>query len=195
MYHKIVNAQVPDYLRSSLPPLVSENVPYNLRREFEREGLAWDLCRFKDSFFPQTSSLWNALPQYIQSSDSIGRLKHFLSANDPIIPIHYYTGNRKEQLIHCKLRLGMSDLNQDMVNRHIAQNAFCECGHNSENSQHYLLHCPRYRDCRIQTILNLPPEHRRLNILLAGSNSLSQAENLIIFHSVHQFIQASRRFK
>ena len=194
LYHKIVNEQVPGYLRSNLPPLVSENIPYNLRREFEREGLAWDLSRFKESFFPQTSQLWNNLPQYIQSSHSLSQLKRFLSADDPTIPLRYYTGNRKEQLIHCKMRLGMSDLNQDMVNRHIALNPSCKCGHNSENSQHYLLHCPIYRDSRAQTILTLPPDHCRLNILLMGSDSLSQAENIIIFQTVHQFIQISHRF-
>ena len=194
MYHKIVNEQVPRYLTSSLPPLVSENVPYNLRREYERESLAWDLNRYKDSFFPQTSLLWNNLPQYIQSSDSLGQLKNFLSAEDPKIPLHYYTGNRKEQLIHCKLRLGMSDLNQDMVNRHISLDPSCKCGYNSENCQHYLFHCPIYQHSRTQTIFTLPPEHCKLNILLMGSDLLSLAENIIIFQSVHQFIKSSNRF-
>jgi hypothetical protein len=185
MYHKIVNQHVPNYLQLNLPPLVSENIPYDLRRPLEREHLAWDICRFKDSFFLDTSALWNRLPEYIQNSDSMSQLKNHISRNDPAIPLCYYSGDRKEQLIHCKLRLRMSDLKQDMVNRHIS----------SENAKHFLLNCPLYAEMRIQTIFQLPVQQQKLNILLSGSEALPQADNMIIFQAVHGFIKLSKRFK
>jgi hypothetical protein len=194
MYHKIVNEHVPNYLHSNLPPLVTDNIPYNLRRQYEREGLAWDICRFRDSFFLATSALWNNLPAHIQTSISVSQLKRFLSRDDPIIPPNYFSGERKEQLIHCKLRLGMSDLNQDMVNRHISINSSCACGSPSETAIHFLLQCPLFQDIRSTTIYKLPNQQQRLNILLFGSNVLPQADNIVIFNTVHQFIRSSNRF-
>lgn len=194
MYHKIVNKHVPNYLQQALPPLVSENNTYSRRRPFEREILAWDICRFRDSFFLNTSSIWNNLPHYIQSSESIGQLKRFLSKDDPVTPPYYYTGNRTEQLIHCKLRLKMSDLNQDKVNRHISNDPLCACSPTPETAKHYLLHCPLHERTRTQTISTLPPAHQNINTLLNGNSRLSNDSNETVFISVQNFIKESNRF-
>ena len=69
-----------------------------------------------NNFFPSTTTLWNNLPENI------------LSRNDTNPSPFFHNGSRKAQIIHCKLRLGMSDLNQDPLNRHLKTNSSCDCG-------------------------------------------------------------------
>ena len=150
--------------------------------------------RYKTSFFPYTTSIWNELPQHIQSSDSIGQVKQYLSRDDPPVPLIYYAGKRKEQIIHCKLRIGMSDLNQDKVNRHIADDPLCACGKSRENAKHYLLQCLQYEHIRTHSINTLPIIHRNINTLLNGNPHLTEIENNNIVRVVHKFITDSSRF-
>ena len=89
----------------------------------------------------------------------------------------------------------MSDLKQDMVNRHIANDPSCTCGFPSETANHYFLRCPLYDEIRNQTIFTLQDEQQALSILLECSPFLSQADNIVISQAVHQFIKTSKRFQ
>ena len=91
-----------------------------------------------------------------QKTYSEHRSKYFLSRNDTNPLPFFYNGSQKAQ-IHCKLGLGMSDLNYDLLNRHLTTNSSCGCGEkrkdqkrpkNNNNKthtlEHYILHCPRF---------------------------------------------------
>lgn len=195
MYYKIVSGHVPKYLQDVLPPIVTEDITYNLRRTYERRGFAWDINRFRDSFFADTTLTWNNLPQFVQASDSIGQIKRFLCRDDHVIPSYFYYGERKEQIIHCRLRLFMSDLNHDMVNRHIALDPSCTCNQSRETASHYLLKCPLFTRERNETIATLPISHRTIKTLLNGNSNLSLAANTLIFQTVQSFIERSKRFQ
>ena len=52
------------------------------------------------------------------SLNSISAFKRYLSINDPVVPTYSYLGDRIPQIIDCKLRINMSDLQSDMFNRH-----------------------------------------------------------------------------
>ena len=194
MYHKIVNGLTPDYLCAILPPLVSDINPYHLRRPLEREHLVCHCERYQTSFIVSTTSIWNGLPEHIQGNDSISKLKRYLASNDHSVFGVFYYGNRREQIIHCKLRLEMSDLNQDMVNRHLSNDASCACGANSENASHYMLLCPTYQNARNITISTLPLVQQNIATLLNGNPHLPQTTNISIFQVVHKFIVESQRF-
>ena len=195
LYHKIVNNNVPEYLISKLPRLVSEINPYHRRRPYERSEPNWDIDIYHKSFFPSTTRHWNDLPENIQSTDSISRLKSYLVRNDYQVPIYYYSGeHRPTQIIHCKLRNGISDLNDDMLKRHLSDNPYCQCGQGRETAAHYLLHCPRYAASRSTTIDTLPRAYINANILLNGQNNLSSETNNEIFNQVHHFISQTDRF-
>lgn len=194
MYHKIVNNLVPEYLTAILPPLISERNNYHLRRPLEREHLGWDLTRFRESFFVSTTSIWNSLPVEIQNCSSIGELKHFLRKDDHCVPAFLYCGERLSQIIHCRLRQGMSNLNQHMVNRFLSDNPKCPCGFYSENAKHYLLHCPRYQAIRARTIGLLDITQTDITTLLNGNLQLSMSSNNLIFKAVQDYIVATKRF-
>ena len=126
MYHKIVQEITSTYLKEHLPPLVSSTNPYHRRRPLQRQVPKHKTETYRQSFFPSTTTLWNNLPENIQRTNSISQVKHFLSRNDTNPLPFFYNGSRKAQITHCKLRLGISDLNYDLLNRRLTTNSSCD---------------------------------------------------------------------
>ena len=149
---------------------------------------------YRNSFFPSTTLLWNNLPVNIQESSSLSEFKRYLTNNDTKVPSYYYSGQRMEQIIHCRLRLQMSDLNFDLFNRHLTENQSCACGHPFETAEHFLLLCPNYHDIRKDTLMQIEDNYLDIQILLFGNRSLGTHQNEFIFKKVHEFIRRTRRF-
>jgi hypothetical protein len=194
LYFKLVNDLAPLYLTRLLPPLVSELNPYHRRRPLERQVPAHRTEIYRTSFIPSTTALWNLLPEHIQHLDSISAFKNYLRKDDLIVPMYYYAGSRSEQINHCRLRHNMSNLNSDLVFRHLSNNSTCLCGHDEETVEHYLLHCQLFTNARGNTILTLEPQWLTLHNLLFGNALLSLKENELIFSKVCSFISSSNRF-
>ena len=133
------------------------------------------------------------MPENVQRTKSISQVKHFLSRNDTNPPPFFYNGSRKAQITHCKLRLGISDLNDDLLNKHLTTNSSRDCGERKEISEYYILHCPRFTHVRQNTIFRLPAN--LLNITtLQGDPNISNNINSLIFKAVQDFITQSGRF-
>jgi len=193
-YKKIVLGLCPQYLSNLLPILVSQQNPYHRRNPLERVVPRSKTETYNSSFFPSTTKLWNDLPDNILLTDSLGQFKRYLSSNDTLVPPHFYIGDRREQIIHCRMRLGMSDLKDDMFNRHLEIDRSCACGDASETAEHYLLFCNNYNAARRQTISTLPPDWININTLLLGNSDLRCHDNNNIVISVHKFIKDTNRF-
>ena len=185
LFFKMVNGLTPAFLDPYLPPLVSSINPYHRRRPLERFVPRCRTVLYQNSFFPSTTQLWNNLLENIQSSQSISVIKRFLAQNDIIPPPRFYAGDRHSQILHCRLRNNISDLNQDLVRRHLSDNPLCACGENIESADHFLLRCTRYNNIRAITIYTLPIQQRDSKILLFGSDTLTLDSNIIIFQTVH----------
>merc|ERR1711963_391579 len=125
---------------------------------------------------------------------SISAFKRYLTKNDPSVPPYYYIGDRIPQTIHCKLRLKMSDLNFDLFNRHLIENAKCMCGAEVEDTKHYLLNCPLYSKERALTIKILPYIAQNCETLLFGKSEFSIYFNNYIFLTMQEYINISGRF-
>ena len=121
-------------------------------------------------------------------------LKRLLRKDD--VPVHsYYFGNdRITEVIHCKLRLEISDLKGDLVRRHLADNPACQCGYEYENSKHYLFDCPLFNNARSVSIEKISNVNYTLDCLLFGSQNLTFVENSEIFQHVSSYIILSKRF-
>ena len=110
------------------------------------------------------------------------------------IPSYYYSGKRKDQMIHARLRTNSSSLASDLFSKNIVPSPLCVCGQR-ETSLHFFFHCPRYANIRV-TLMNSVNRYCIVtqNILLFGDPTLSDDTNEQIFRAVHQFIQLSKRF-
>ena len=195
LYYKFIKGLLPNDLSTKFPSLITETNPYHRRRILDRQT---PYCRtelYKKSFFPSGTDLWNNLPENIKSTKSFGELKRYLRKDDISTPPYFYIGPRKEQIIHCRLRLGMSDLNDDLFNRHISEHKTCDCGANKENASHFLIHCPIFTHTRQRTIFILPPIAINPKTLLNGNRLYSIHFNNFIFSVVHEFIKESCRFE
>jgi hypothetical protein len=121
-------------------------------------------------------------------------LKYSLKSNISSKPFYYYTGSRLGQILHCRLRMQCSSLNQHLYRKNIVDSPNCICG-STESTTHYLFHCLRYtaqRQMYINTInvpINLTTE-----IPLLGSPKLALNQNVELLLAVQKFIICSKRF-
>ena len=184
----------PNYLLDLLPPLVAATNPYPRRRPHDRVVPVHRTEVYRRSFFPSTTALWNDLPLSIQATTSINVFKRHFTNFDSVVPPYYYVGERCEQIIHCRLRLRMSNLNEDLFNRHLQLNKSCSCGNINESAEHFLLYCRNYENARHNTIATLCPDWSVTQTLLYGNPNLSLNENTTICLCVHDFIKQSGRF-
>ena len=90
----------------------------------------------------QQSRLWNLQPDNIRESPSIQALKYSLKSNISSKPFYYYTGSRLGQILHSRLRMQCSSLNQHLYRKNIVDSPNCVCGL-TESTTHYLFHYPR----------------------------------------------------
>ena len=192
--HKIIHGLCPPHLSTLCPPLVSEINRYHRRRPLERYIPNCKTELYKNSFFPSATKLYNELPDNIKTVPSISNLKHFLSQSDIPVPIYYSSSRRRLDILHARLRLGMSDLNYDLFRRHLLENPACDCGDVAETAEHYFLICTKYIEHRQATISNLPLNHQNIQTLLNGDSTLTNEQNEAIFTIIQDFIEITDRF-
>ena len=193
-YFKITNGLAPAYVNEYLPPLVSSINPYHRRNPLERSVPHFSTTLYQQSFFISTTYLWNELPENCKLLDSLSSFKRFLRLNDPIVPRFYFGNNRFSEIIHTKIRLEISDLQADLVKRHLAEDSICQCGYRCENAHHYLFDCPNFNDARDATLNQIDRTNYRLDILLYGNRTNTLSENQDLFEIVSNYIVMSKRF-
>ena len=169
------------------------NISYNIRNIDEHyiQPVTALKTVYYNSFLPSSIRLWNNLDSSTKACPSISAFKHMVNKMTKQ-KSYYCTGTRKGQVLHARLRMRCSNLNSDLVSRYISDNSACACGHPIENAEHFLLHCQNYAQARrhIQS-LDTPVD---ANILLHGSEDLTDNENKQVFRATQDFIIESARF-
>ena len=201
LYYKIVNNKTPQYLRSLLTKLNSEQHPYQTRQSQNFVPYTENCNYFSKSFFPAALKAWNNLPISVRSIPTLNSFKSNLSKTVvKKVPTFYYCGERRLSVIHTQLRVGFSNLNYHLHQRNLCENTACSCGHSVEHPDHYFLFCNQYRPIRVKMI-NAISEMLvgsgikiSLELLLKGHQQLSEEENTKVFREVQLFISDSNRF-
>ena len=187
MYHKLT----PDYLSCLVPSSVHDIHGYNTRNANCVRNIVTRTAFYANSFLPSVIKLWNEIPVDIRNA-SIGVFKKYLMKNKVSPPPYYYIGSRKVQILHSKLRLECSALNEHLFRKNLVDSPRCSCG-SIETPYHYLLQCPKYRTARAESIqlLDIPLNTHNL---LFGNENFSVLENENIFKKVHEYILRTKRF-
>ena len=120
--------------------------------------------------------------------------KRMLNIDIPKVPAFFYTGDRKSQILHTRLRTNCSSLSLDLFNKNMIDSPLCECGE-VESCYHYFFTCQRFVYYRLH-LLNTVSRfcNPTLDVLLNGNNILSFDTNVSVFNAVHSFIRKSKRF-
>ena len=193
--YKIKNDTAPQYLCDSLPK--PHETGYALRNNDSLPNFRARINIFQNSFFPQTIRDWNLLPESQRNSPSLNVFKQKLKDTKHKPPDWYYSGERKLSIIHSRLRLLCSGLNDHLFSQlHVIDDPSCPCGNGRETTRHYLLECPLYNTERIVMLhdinaIDVPPN---LNNLLYGCKEKSTPLNVQLFTIVQNFITDTERF-
>ena len=78
-----------------------------------------------------------------KSSTSVNSFKSNLKSNHPQKPPYHYIGKRLGQILHSRLCMHCSSLNQHLYSKNIVDSPLCQCGA-IETTEHYFLYCPLY---------------------------------------------------
>ena len=161
--------------------------------------------KFKNSFFPFMTNLWNKLhvsTQVMQLSDFKEQLKKEIK---PLKHKHFSKGSKIGNELLTRIRLNRSDLNSHKFTIGLSESAECSCHAKSESSLHYLTECFLYTGER-QTLYNLvehyipqflnKTKHKQYDILVMGINT-DQPEfnstNTTITIAVQKFILSTKK--
>ena len=92
---------------------------------FLRKLVLKDQSRNPDNFYSMRASIETYRSSFIPSS------------------VRLYNGVK-----HAQLRMKCGKLNFHLFSLHVVDSPACLCGHNREDSNHYLLRCPLYHQAR-----------------------------------------------
>ena len=182
----------PSYLSSLVPQTVGEQSHYNLRNATDIQGIHARTALYYNSFLPSTLRDWNALTPDQQNAPSLASFKRLIRKVNRC-PSYYYSGTRKWQIYHARLRTECA-LNQHLFRKNIVASPLCQCGLQETNT-HYFLFCPRYNHIR-QALFNsiTPLANTTIKTILYGDLTKTDEANTIIFGAVQNYIRDSRRF-
>jgi hypothetical protein len=191
LFYKMHNNLTPDFLSSLIPD--QTNTRYNLRNSDNTAGIYARTSLYYNSFLPSTIRDWNNLPTEVRNLPTLSSFKNFLTRNKKRTPKYYYSGNRKLQVLHTRLRTKCSSLNYHLFLRNISPSPLCECGQ-VESNYHFFFECYRYNLYRNELFINIQAFDINLDILLFGNPGLSDDDNSTIFSNVQSFIAKTKRF-
>ena len=192
--YKIINSLAPSYLQILFPQRVQQRSEYRTRNSNDFSMPISRTTSYYNSFLPATLRNWNSLGETVKQSPTIGSFKRNLRIATQNIPPYFETiqVSRKSQILHARLRLECSALNQHLFKKNLVESPLCSCGQ-VETSAHYLLTCVNYDNIRQRYFSVL---HRPLttSVLLNGIPEEIYDVNNSIFKQVQLYIIATKRF-
>ena len=194
LFYKMTHNLTPSFLSSLVPQPVHAASSYNLRNSNDIQNIPARSNYYHNSFLPSTVREWNNLPLDTRNSESLNSFKRKLNLGVSYAPKYYFTGNRKLQILHTRLRTKCSALNHDLFLKNITDSPLCQCG-GIENAEHYFLSCPLYINQRYDLTNSISAySNVSLQTILYGNNLLTCHANTAIFGAVEKYINDSKRF-
>ena len=193
-FYKMKNNISPQYLSDLVPDSLNSIHSHNTINSYIISPIRTRTSLYPNYFLPATIRSWNLLPERIKSSTSVNSFKSNLKSNHPQKPPYYYIGKRLGQILHSRLRMHCSSLNQHLYSKNIVDCPLCQCGA-IKTTEHYLLYCPLY-NVHIQLFIEPFFDHPLFSYphYLFGSPEFSYEQNVEIFLAVQSFIINSKRF-
>jgi hypothetical protein len=192
----MVVRKAPETVIGLIPARTRERNRYNVRRQELITMPRTSSQAHYRSFLPATIKKWNDLSEELRCIPSAEEFKEALRPVKQYTPAQYLTGDRKTQILLCRLRVGNADLNLNLYDRNLEPSPTCLCGAPEESTEHFLLDCPDYDSERIDLQNNIGPGVQITTILLLkGDPNATEDTNLKIAKATQKYIIATKRFK
>ena len=193
LMYKIMNGLSPSYLESRLPPEAHNY--YNLRHVADIPPIYSRTTLRQKSFFPATIDLWNNLDIEIRNSETLSIFKARLRRPLVVTPKHYFVGCRKGQILHTRLRLECSSLNDHLFKHNLVDNCKCACGHPRETTTHFFFHCTLFNRHRLECFRQIPRVFKHdTSTFLFGDTHVAEDQNCELFTIIQKYIMQTKRF-
>ena len=126
---------------------------------------------------------WNDLTVEVHQYNTLNSFKHYLNKDKTQVPQYFYTGSRKAQILHTRLRTNCSSLNLDLFLKNITDFPLSSCG-SVEDAQHFFFNCHKYQAQRNERLNSISLYYTpSLHLLLQGELTLAVETNKIIFEN------------
>ena len=181
-------------MRKLLPAKTFTKTHYNLRNKHNLTQVKTNNTLYQNSYFPKFSKLWNSLDNNTKYAGNLHEFKKVLRAKDKKPPKYYNTGDRQSQTAYARLRMQCSGLNGHLYIMKVIQDPKCHCGHETEDSHHYLFECPLFNENRrIFNTLDMRIKRDAVTFLY-GDPDLPVKLNTVLFSAVTEYIRTTKRF-
>ena len=180
---------MPQYLQSLIPEKIGTKRPQS-RNPDNFYSMRGRIETYRTSFIPSSVRLCNSLDKVDRSVEYVN------SRMKGPCPSLFYHGSRSIGLSHAQLRMKCSKLNFHLFSLHVVYSPACPCGHDCEDSNHYLLQCPLFYhpiNMMLNEIRELTMTDISFELLLYGSADLGIAISKTVFDAVHRFIDETGR--
>jgi len=207
-FHRIFfNApRLPTYITQIITESRQNTTGLNLRNASNLSMPKNRLNSLQHSFFPTTTHLWNQLPLDIRNTYSRHTFRKLIWSlyGNTSPPSFHLTGSKLGNIHHTRLRLGMSTLNAHLssINHPKATSPECSCGHHTEDTKHFILHCPLYTQIRQQLLEALRPlitdfenlsNQQKIDAIISCKN-VPEEHQIQAAHIFQTFILHTQRF-
>ena len=205
LFYKIMNHLSPNYL---LEPLPIQQGRYRLRNNCIINTIPCRTDNYRNSFYPNTISLWNGIDTHLKNSPSLTNFKSSLikiirPSKKSVFGIH--DTRRLKWIFQLRVSLSPLKVHKKLHNFVDTTDDSCQCQTGSETTLHFLLKCPRYNEPRnemMNTInaillsndLTISSDILKVNLLLYGHQTLSYDENKSVLTATINFIHETGRF-
>ena len=179
---KMMRNESSEQLTALVPERTGARAEYNIRLGRNLSVPRSRSMAHQNSFLPSSCRKWNDLPQDYKQINSVDGFKDKLREEIAKTPSYYYDGERKLQILHCRLRMKNADLNGNLHSKGMKESPECECGEANETSNHYFMECPQYDVERTRLAKSIPDGiDATTELLLNGDPSLPEETNSALF--------------
>lgn len=208
LFHKLkFDVTVPDFIRAIIPN-TRETDTVRVLRNTNCSAITLPQARttlYLKSFVPVATKSWNDLPTNLRQQPLLSKFrKSLIDIMSPPKACPFFSfGSKKGNMMHTRIRLGASSLNQHRRALGGSVSSECSCGHAKEDTAHYLLVCPQFHGARremsaaISAILNINfdqvPRAEQVSLLVYGPRRNKNIDKALAI-SVQNFLIKTRRF-
>ena len=195
----------PPYITSALPSTRRHDISRTLRNASTLSLPPNSTTLFQRSFILATTRDWNKLPESLRSTPSPRSFKREVlrRLGVPTPPAYYSLGTKIGNILHTKLRVGMSDLNAHQYTIQRTTTPICSCSNAPETTAHFIIHCRLHTPSRLKLTTALThtlhfdfsnlPHDTQMRTLLHGTH-LSTGERSGVARLFQQFLFETKRF-
>jgi hypothetical protein len=193
---RMMRNEAAEQLTALVPERTGNRAEYNIRSGNNLTVPRSRSTAHQNSFLPSTCREWNKLPLSHKQINSVEGFKEKLREEVVKVPSYLHVGERKLQILHCRLRVKNADLNGNLYSKQMKESPECECGEAVETTKHYFMECPLYDQDRARLAMSIPDGiDATTDILLSGDPSLTEDANAGLFKATQEYIRATGRFE